>query len=203
MNKKLTLPLALLTATLMLAGCGDSGDNNKAGHETHKAANGDKFNDADVDFATDMIQHHAQALQMVDLTMGHDLDPEVSQLTEDIRMAQTPEIELMTDWLTDWDQPIPETVRDHANAHGGGGMGMDSDMPGMMSAEEMSKLEAAQGAEFQQMWLEMMIEHHEGAIEMAKTEQSDGEFGAAIELANSVESSQQKEIDTFERILGS
>jgi len=124
-------------------------------------------------------------------------------MAEDIRMAQTPETELMTDWLTDWDQPIPETVRDHANAHGNGDMDVDSDMPGMTSAEEMSELEAGQGAEFQQMWLEMMIEHHAGAIEMAKTEQSDGEFAAAIELANSVESSQQKEIDTMEQILGS
>ncbi len=161
------------------------------------------FNNADVEFATDMIQHHAQALAMVDLTLGRDLDPEVQALAEDIRDAQGPEIEQMTNWLTDWDQPIPATMRDHASAHGGGEMEMDSNMPGMMSAEEMGDLEAAQGAEFQQMWLEMMTEHHEGAIEMAKTEQSKGAFGPAVELAETIESAQQEEISTMQSLLAS
>lgn len=68
-----------------------------------------------------MIQHHAQALTMVDLTTGRVLDPEIQQLAEGIQLAQGPEIEQMTDSLTEWDQPIPETTHDHANAHGDGG----------------------------------------------------------------------------------
>jgi uncharacterized protein (DUF305 family) len=150
-----------------------------------------------------MIQHHAQALSMVDLTIGRQLDPEFQQVAEGIRAAQGPEIEQMTDWLTDWDQPIPETMRDHANAHGESEMEMDSDMPGTMSAEEMAGLEAAKGAEFQQMWLEMMIEHHEGAIEMAQTEQSEGNRADALELAGTIESTQQEEISTMGSLLGS
>ena len=141
MLKKFTALVALLAAMSVLAACGTNDDASQ--QETQTAANGDTFNDADVAFATDMIQHHAQALSMVDLTMGRRLDPEVQQLAEDIREAQGPEIEQMTGWLTDWDQPIPETVRDHANAHGDGEMEMDSDMPGMMSSEEMSDLEAS------------------------------------------------------------
>ena len=201
MLKKFTALAALLAAMSVLTACGNNDDSSD--HETRSSASGDEFNDADVEFASDMIQHHAQALAMVDLTMGRQLDPEVQQLAEDIREAQGPEIEQMTDWLTDWDQPIPETVRDHANAHGDGEMEMDPDMPGMMSADQMAELEAAEGAEFQQMWLEMMIEHHEGAIEMAQTEQSDGKFGPAKELAENIASAQQDEISTMENLLGS
>jgi uncharacterized protein (DUF305 family) len=201
MLKKCATLVVLLAALSMSAACGN--DDDKPEHEMHTAANGDELNDADVEFATDMIQHHAQALAMVDLTMGRQLDPDVQQLAEDIRMAQAPEIEQMTGWLTDWDQPIPETVRDHANAHGDGDMEMDSDMPGMMSAEQMAELEAAGGDEFQQMWLEMMIDHHEGAIEMAQTEQEAGKFASAIELADAIESSQQREITTMQSMLES
>ncbi len=198
MFKKLTGLAALLAALSVLSACGND---DASEPETHAAANGDEFNDADVEFASDMIQHHAQALTMVDLTMGRQLDPEVQQLAEDIRAAQSPEIEQMTDWLTAWDQPIPETMRDHANAHGDGEIEIDPDMPGMMSPEEMAELEAAKGAEFQPMWLEMMIEHHEGAIEMAETEQSEGNHADAIELAENIESAQQDEISTMEGML--
>ena len=201
MLKKLTALIALFAATSMLTACGDSDDNPEP--ETHTAADGAQFNDADAEFATNMIQHHAQALQMVDLTMGRELDPEVQRPAESIRMAQTPEIEQMADWLTAWDQPIPETVRDHANAHGDGSMEMGSDLPGMMTAEEMAELQAAEGDEFQQLWLEMMIEHHEGAIEMAQIEQSDGKFATAIELADAIESCQQDEITTMKDLLKS
>ena len=118
-------------------------------------------------FASDMIPHHAQALVMVDLTLGRDLEPEVAELTEQIRAEQTPQIEQMADLLEDWGEPVPETSRDHANAHGEGRVEQDQDMPGMMSPEDMSALEETSGARFEDMWLEMMIEHHEGAVTMA------------------------------------
>ena len=199
MLKKFTVLVALLATMSVLVACGNNEDSSE--NETRTAANGEEFNDADVEFATDMIQHHAQALTMVDMTMGRQLDPEVQQLADDIRMAQGPEIEQMTDWLTTWDQPVPETARDHSNAHGEGEMEMDSDMPGMMSAEDMADLKAAEGAEFQAMWLEMMIEHHEGAIEMAQIEQSEGKHEEAIELAQGIESAQRDEISTMEDLL--
>ena len=201
MFKKLTVLAALLAAMSVLTACGN--DEASPENETQTAANGDQFNDADVEFASDMIQHHSQALAMVDLTMGRKLDPEVQQLAEEIRMAQGPEIEQMTDWLTEWGEPVPESMRDHANAHGDGEVEMDSDMPGMMSTAEMEELEEATGAEFQQMWLEMMIEHHEGAIEMAQVEQSEGAFGPAVELAKNIESAQQQEVSSMEGMLES
>jgi uncharacterized protein (DUF305 family) len=187
-----------LAGLFALAGCGDD---EEPTNETRTASNGDEFNDADVAFATDMIQHHAQALSMVDLTLDRPLDQKVQKLAEDIRAAQGPEIEEMTDWLTAWDEPVPETVRDHANAHGDGDLDM-GDMPGMMSAEEMAALEDTPDAEFQDLWLEMMIEHHEGAIEMAATERSDGHFEPAVQLAEAIESSQTDEIEVMQGLLG-
>lgn len=196
----LTLAAALATS---LAACGDS-DSDGSPSATETASNGDVFNDADVAFATDMIQHHAQALAMVDLAAGRPLDPEVQALTEQIRDAQAPEIETMTDWLTAWDQKIPATVRDHTHADMGGMDGDDtgSDMPGMMTAEQMGELEHASDADFQDRWLQMMIEHHEGAIQMARDEQADGTFDGATALAKDIESSQQQEIDTMTGMLG-
>lgn len=205
MIKKFAALLIALTIAFVVAACGNNNDNDHDAHggSDSKIAKDEDFNQADVDFATEMIQHHAQALSMVDLIEPKSVSPELTTLAEQIRMAQGPEIETLVDWLNDWSQPIPETMRDHANAHGDGDMEMDSDMPGMMSAEDMKALGAAQGAEFEQMWLEMMIEHHEGAVEMAQTEKDDGKFADAIELANTIITTQEAEIDQMKSMLDS
>jgi uncharacterized protein (DUF305 family) len=171
--------------------------------ETTAEVSTTEHNASDVAFATDMIQHHAQALLMVDLTLGRPMGEEVHGLAEEIRAAQGPEIEAMARWLTDWDEDIPETVRDHANAdkpmdemdHG------DGDMPGMMSAEDMSALKAVPDDQFEQMWLEMMIEHHEGAIEMAEEQVKDGRYQAAVEMASEIVVSQTAEIEMMRDLL--
>jgi uncharacterized protein (DUF305 family) len=197
----LTLGLALT-----LTACGN--DDEPSGDTSAQVSETD-HNDADVAFATDMIQHHAQALSMVDLTVDRDLDPEVQQLADAIREAQGPEIETMSDWLQDWDEEIPETMRDHSNAgHDMEGMGdsmegMESDMPGMMSGEDFEELENASDADFQTMWLEMMIEHHEGAVEMAQQQQEDGQYEPAVDLAGDVIDTQTAEIEDMEALLGS
>ncbi|KRB73125.1 hypothetical protein ASE01_20345 [Nocardioides sp. Root190] len=197
-----TLTTALFAASLLtLAACSDDGGHD--GPSASKITASEEFNQTDVDFATEMIQHHAQALSMVDLTDGRDLSPELTTLAEQIRMAQGPEIETMVDFLNDWNQPIPETMRDHVNGHGDGQTDVDTDMPGMMSNEQMAELEAASGPAFEQMFLTMMIEHHEGAIEMAKTEQEDGEYADAITLAEEIEKAQASEITAMTKFLGS
>lgn len=208
-SKKLAAFLAAGVLTFGLAACGDD-SGHSGGHQKQTASNGDVFNEADVEFATGMIPHHAQALSMVDLTVGRDLSPAFQKLADGILAAQGPEIEQMTGWLTDWDKPIPETMRDHVNAdHDMDDMDheddsdMDSDMPGMMTAEQMADLKEAQGAEFEDMWLEMMIEHHEGAIEMAGHEAKDGTFGPAVDLAESIVTSQRAEIDHMKEMLDS
>jgi uncharacterized protein (DUF305 family) len=198
-KKSLITLVAALSASFGLAACAD-GDGHDADHPSSRIADSEEFNQADVDFATDMIPHHAQALLMVDL-VDDGSSPELTALAEQIRMAQGPEIETMVDWLTDWGQPVPETMRDHANAHSDDEMPMDSDMPGMVSAEDLDDLDAARGEDFERMWLQMMIEHHEGAIEMARDEKADGEYADARDLAAMIIETQQSEIDTMEGLL--
>ena len=196
MTLRRLLPALLLPLLLgPLAACG--GDDEPARADTQ--GSGAEFNEADVEFATAMIPHHAQALVMVDMTMGRKVDPQLASLAEQIRTAQAPEIEQMADWLTDWDEPVPETMRDHANAHGDAHM-EDSDMPGMLSAEDLEELESLSGTEFQVEWVEAMIEHHEGAIEMAEQELVDGTFAGALDLAQHIADAQSDEIRTLERL---
>ncbi len=212
-TKTRTRALSALALTLALGAgltaCGDdAGSSGSSGSATEVSTT--EHNDADVAFASDMITHHAQALSMVDLTLDRTLDPEVQALAEDIRAAQGPEIETMADWLTKWGEEVPETMRDHANA----GHDMDDmsdnmddmghdDMPGMMTAEDMDALENASDAAFQDMWLEMMIEHHEGAVEMAETETEDGQYKDAVDLAGQIIDAQKEEIDTMNGLLDS
>lgn len=182
---------AALTLTLSACGSDDPVDDPSA---IQTADNGEVFNGADVVFARDMIPHHAQALEMVELTEGRTLDPEVQQLADAIRSAQDPEIETMSGWLTAWGEDVPDTSS----------MDMgDMDMSGMMTSEDMAALATAPDTEFQDMWLSMMVEHHTGAIEMAQVEQADGEFADAITLAEEIESSQSEEIATMEQLLAS
>lgn len=81
-------------------------------------------------------------------------------------------------------------------------MDMSSSMPGMMSSEDMNNLMNASGAEFDQMFLTMMIEHHKGAIKMAQTEQAEGMFPDAISLAETIQKAQTEEITTMQELLG-
>ena len=83
-----------------------------------------------------------------------------------------------------------------------GGMEELEDMPGMMSAQDMQALADASDGEFQDMWLEMMIEHHEGAVEMAQEEQEQGTYRDAVTLAKGIERGQQKEISAMQDLLG-
>jgi uncharacterized protein (DUF305 family) len=193
-----------LACAVALTACGEGGSPDGASPRVSET----EHNDADVTFATEMIQHHAQALSMVDLTVERTLDPEVQQLAEGIREAHGPEIETMSDWLQDWDEEVPATMRDHSNAgHDMEGMGdsmdgLDSDMPGMMSGDDFDELENAPDSEFQTRWLEMMIAHHEGAVEMARDQQQNGQYKPAVDLAGDVVDTQTAEIEKMKALLG-
>jgi len=150
------------------------------------------FNDADVNFVTDMIPHHRQAVEMAKLAETRAESLDVKDLARQIMNAQDPEIQTMSGWLSSWGTPGPEDMS---------GMDMSSSMPGMMSSEEMDKLMNAAGSEFDQMFLTMMIEHHTGAIEMANNEQAQGMYPAAITLAKQIETAQTNEITTMRGLL--
>lgn len=190
---------------LVLSACGGSAhDGHDAPSAVETARNGDEFNGADVEFATAMIPHHAQAVQMANLAAERTLPDDLRTIAEEIHTAQVSEVETMVTWLTDWGQEIPETSMDHVNAGHGDEGSHDSghaDMPGMMSAAQMDELAAASDADFAELWVTMMIDHHEGAIEMARTEQEDGHFPDAVDLATTIERVQDEEIARLREIL--
>jgi uncharacterized protein (DUF305 family) len=194
LRTRTTICAVLAAATLVLAGCGD--DDN-AGDASGEAA----FNDADVAFAQGMIPHHQQAIEMSQLAQDRASNSAVKQLAADIEAAQGPEIETMTGWLEEWGEDVPSTDDDMEGMDHGDMS--DSEMPGMMSEQEMSDLEAATGVEFDQMFLTMMIDHHQGAVEMAATEQEEGAYPDAIALAEKIETDQKAEIEEMQGLLGS
>lgn len=191
------------TLSLVAAGCGGSSSGSDSGmdmgnkSDTTMAMGSDAsttmapaaFNDADVAFAQGMIPHHKQAVMMADLAADRASSQEVKDLAAQIKAAQDPEITKMTGWLKDWNQPTQMS-------------GMDSmDMTGMMSDTQMADLKAASGGEFDKMFLGMMIEHHNGAVEMANTEISDGKNPEAIALAKAIVKAQKAEIETMQALV--
>lgn len=152
------------------------------------------FNDADVLFAQGMIAHHEQAIEMADIALDPTIgaSAEVQDLATRIKDAQDPEIEAMTEWLTAWGQPV------QMDTSGGHDM---SGMEGVMTAEEMDALGAATGTEFDSMWLEMMIRHHEGAIAMSETVKAAGSSADVLALAEEIITAQQAEIDEMQALL--
>lgn len=177
----------LAALALLLAGCSDDDDARRAPGDDAP------FNAADVEFATEMIPHHAMALVMVDRLRDREVSDELSALGEQITAAQTPEIEQMSDWLQEWGEPVPATSRDHMNAH-------DDDMGDDMGDDDMG-MGGMSGAAFEDHWLETMIDHHQDAIDMAEVEIEEGEFDDAVDLARSIVESQQAEIDQMEQML--
>jgi uncharacterized protein (DUF305 family) len=117
----------------------------------------------------------------------------VKQLATAIKAGQDPEIKQLTGWLTSWGKPVPSPMHGHD---------MSGSMPGMMSEDEMSQLGNAKGSMFDRMWTQLMIKHHQGAVAMAKTEQTTGKNAAAIALAKKIETAQNAEIATMQRLLG-
>jgi uncharacterized protein (DUF305 family) len=196
---------ALITGTLglvLLAGaCGDDdggmGHGNMGGSTPTSAAaakSGATFNATDVQFATDMIPHHRQALDMAKVAESKASTPEVKALAGKIAKAQEPEITTMSGWLTAWGEPVPSP----------GGMNhgdMGAEMPGMMTDQEMQDLAKAAGPTFDKMFLQMMIKHHQGAVEMARTEQAQGQDPAAKKLAGDIATSQTAEITEMQGLL--
>lgn len=159
----------------------------------------DPWNHADVAFMQMMIWHHAQALDMSELAADRAGSPQVRALAERIRAAQGPEIMSMAAWLDERGMEVPRADQDaeswdHA-AHGHDGMA------GMLTDAEMEQLAASTGSEFDRLFLEGMIGHHEGALEMADHVTVEGEDLRVSELAADISVGQAAEIGRMEDLL--
>ncbi|WP_037264065.1 DUF305 domain-containing protein [Kibdelosporangium aridum] len=153
-------------------------------------------NEADMTFAKEMIPHHTGAVEMAKLVEGRTSNTALLDLAKRVQATQAPEIQQMTDWLGKWGA-MPEMT-------GGASMpGMNGhSMPGAMGADDMTKLSKAKGAAFDRMWLDMMIKHHEGAIEMARTQLGKGSNPDTKSLAQKIIDAQQAEITEMKAMLG-
>ena len=181
-----------LTAALVFAGCSaENDDDSMPGMDHGSSEQAADVNDADVMFASMMIVHHEQAIEMSDIVLAKDgVAPEVVELAEQIKAAQGPEIEQLQGWLGDWGVN-PEEQQMGGMDHG----------DGMMTEDDLAALESADGAEASQLFLEQMIVHHEGAVEMAQTQVDDGSNPDAIELAQTIIDAQTTEIQQMQDLL--
>jgi uncharacterized protein (DUF305 family) len=177
-----------LVLLVELAACGGS-DEERGGHPEGE---GGDFNSQDVAFAGEMVPHHMQAVEMAALAEGRAETQEVLDLAADIEKAQKPEIDTMTGWLDAWGKESPE---------GHHSMEDMSEGEGMMTGSQLADLKASKGAAFDEKFLTMMIEHHEGAIETAKVEEAKGQYPPAIALAKRIQTDQEGEISLMESML--
>ncbi|MFF6833304.1 DUF305 domain-containing protein [Streptomyces sp. NPDC012438] len=195
---------ATAVAALALTACGDDGNSGATSAPPPATASAPatvpagEHNQADVTFAQGMIPHHRQAILMSEMVQAHASSDEVKALAEKIKKAQEPEIATMTAWLKAWGEKVP-TGMDGMD----GGDHDGSGMPGMMDNQRMDQLRGASGTVFDTMFLTMMIQHHEGAVEMAKTEKAQGAYGPAKTLADDIITSQTAEIAQMKTMLGS
>jgi len=200
--RRAALVAAALTAAFTLAGCDGTDSGGSPVPATGNGATSNRpnttFNNVDVMFVRMMIPHHQQAVEMATLAETKATEPRVKQLAGQIRAAQTSEIATMKGWLTAWGQP---TTMPSGHGMSGGMMpsghhmsgtpsgtmpsGMPT-MPGMMSGADMAKLKAATGKDFDKQFLQMMIVHHRGAIQMAQAEQAHGANPDAKALAGRI-----------------
>jgi uncharacterized protein (DUF305 family) len=194
---------------LFLAACGNDEQPSTADEGTAptSTATGQQatHNDADVAFAQRMVPHHQQAVEMAELAASRGSTDTVKDLANRIKGAQDPEIQQMNGWLAQWGatSTSPPTGMDHGST-GTSAPGMDHGSgPGMMTDAEMRDLEQASGVDFDRMFLEMMIRHHQGAVEEATTEVAKGANPDAKALAQRIIDTQQAEIAEMQEMLGS
>ena len=188
-RRALAATVAISLGAIALSGCAttDSGADGNASSSPSESAADPSFNDQDVMFAQMMIPHHAQAIDMAEILLAKDdIDPQVTELAERIRIAQGPEIELMTSWLESWDESVE---------------GSGHSMEGVIPEEDMQALEAATGDDAARLFLDQMIAHHMGAVSMADTEIESGRNADATALAQQIVDDQRAEIETMTALL--
>lgn len=192
MTFRLIAGATAMAAAAMLSAC--SASSKEAAKEGKPAASASQsaqpaggHNDDDVMFAQMMIPHHEQAVELAALVPDRSTDAAVIKLAATISGEQQPEIDFMKSTLNGW-----------GAAGGHGGMAM----AGMVDAATMARLQGLKGRDFDTLWLRSMIAHHEGAIQMAKTEVEVGADPEMTALARSIITAQQAEIDQMKQMLG-
>lgn len=189
-----TLAIAACVTALTATGCNGATStpstpttSSSPASSTANATRSD-FNDADVTFLQMMYPHHAQAIDMAKMVPGRSQKAELVALAGNIEAAQAPEMSQMTTLLARFGKPDP------------GNTGIA--MPGMMTGDQMSALTGLSGPPFDRLWMQMMIEHHSGAITMSDNELRDGANPDVKKMADAIISGQRAEIVQMRGMLG-
>ncbi|MCY7341420.1 MAG: DUF305 domain-containing protein [Pseudonocardia sp.] len=194
---------ATAVAGLVLVGCGNATETPTIGSGAaapSPAATQGAQNEADVAFVQGMVIHHRQAVEMADLARGSTEDSQLLDLATRVSAAQGPETDTMAGWLTRWGAEVPAEDGAMAGMNHSGMSGM-AGMSGMMTPEQMQELGTATSPAFDQMFLQMMLAHHAGAVEMARTVLDEGADPQVRELAETISTTQQAEITEMEALL--
>ncbi|MDC7122619.1 DUF305 domain-containing protein [Cellulomonas fimi] len=154
-----------------------------------------RHDETDTWFAQMMVVHHEGAVEMAELAVDRAATPEVRDLAQRIADAQGPEIALMSGWLAAWGEDAPGAMDHGGMDHGG------MDMHGMGQDEAMGSLDGLDGVAFDRAFLDLMIAHHRGAVEMAETELADGTHPDALRLARTIVDDQTAEITEMQNLL--
>ncbi|MFI5778054.1 DUF305 domain-containing protein [Nocardia sp. NPDC051570] len=193
---RITLAGTGIAAALLIAGCANGNDSaptttapmSGMDHGTSSSATRGDFNDADVSFLQMMYPHHAQAVDMANLVPTRSQNQQLIALAANVEKAQAPEMQRISDLLRAFGKPAPAATMGH-------------DMPGMMSHDQMTTLQNSTGPEFDRLWMQMMIDHHRGAIDMSNAELSGGANPDAKTLAQQIITAQQAEIQQMRTML--
>src|SRR6516225_2726095 len=203
MSKQRWLAIATcLAASVVGGGCTRAASSRL--HATPPGLGQLPYSDADVEFMSGMIPHHAQAVIMAGWAPTHGARQDVAILCERILVAQRDEIGMMQQWLRDRGLEVPDATSTRHKMKMNG-MEQEMLMPGMMSDEQMAALDKARGPEFDRLFLEGMIRHHQGAVDMVDVLFKS--YGAAqdetiYKFASDVYADQSIEIDRMHQMLG-
>jgi len=192
-----------LLAAALAAGCGSARPATGL-HPTPPGLGQYPYSDADIDFMSGMIPHHAQAVVMAGWCDSHGARKDLAVLCGRIAVGQRDEIAMMQGWLRDRGLPVPDATSTRHHMKMPNGMEHDMLMPGMLTDEEMAALDRARGPEFDRLFLEGMIRHHQGAIDMVDVLFKG--YGAAqdevvFKFANDVQADQSVEINVMKDML--
>ena len=213
---------ATVTATTSTSSVAPSATAAPGAMSSSGARNAGTHNDTDVTFVSGMIAHHQSAIEMADLAVTRADSQQVKDLAVAIKAAQAPEVEEMTAWLQAWDAGMAGTsMMSSADDRPGTSMmssadgipGMDNmgdrmdgtddsgtQMPGM-TADQITELTDATGTTFDRLFLQLMIVHHQGAVQTADTELAHGSNPDALALAESIKTGQTQEIAVMQQLL--
>ncbi|HEY8453423.1 MAG: DUF305 domain-containing protein [Micromonosporaceae bacterium] len=203
------LPPVLVVAALALGGCTGSDEPVRTvqpgapGETSRVLPDGPpemtpSYTAADVEFMQGMIAHHAQALRMTSLVPERTDREEIVLIARRIEVGQQDEIDRMAAWLERRGEAVPDG--DHHHHHAGGEL-----MPGMLTEEQFAQLEAARGAQFDRLFLELMTYHHEGALTMVADLLAAGgaQDPEVFDIVSHIEADQRIEINRMRGMLAS